>query len=87
VCQLSYYGILCVCAGKLFYDPCRKDPCENIVRAVVGTCKLLPPSDYECECQPRFKWDDVTDSCISSAYEVVASVIVLCTLYSDIYDT
>ena len=46
-------------------DICYKDPCQNIARAVVGTCESDGNADFTCECQERYKWEDVTNSCIS----------------------
>lgn len=46
---------------------CRKDPCENIARAVVGTCEPDGESDFKCQCQLISKWDDYSNSCITTS--------------------
>ena len=50
--------------GKVVADICRKDPCENIARAVVGTCIADGEFDFSCQCQFRNKWNDDTNSCV-----------------------
>ena len=45
-------------------DICQKDPCQNIARALVGTCSPLGDSDFVCLCQATNKWDDESNSCV-----------------------
>jgi hypothetical protein len=66
---------ICECVGRpvsRFSDnPCDKNPCQNIARAMVDTCQPVGHSDFECRCQPPFTWDDDSNSCLLSQYLVV----------------
>ena len=47
-------------------DPCVKDPCQNIAKTVIGTCKRLKSADFACDCQANFFWSNDTNSCEQS---------------------
>jgi hypothetical protein len=42
---------------------CTKDPCQNIARALVGTCQPRSEADFSCDCQAGSLWDDDTNAC------------------------
>jgi hypothetical protein len=44
---------------------CSKDYCENIAKAVVGSCVDIGNADFQCRCQLPFVWDDDKNSCRS----------------------
>ncbi len=49
-------------------DVCSKDPCQNIARAVVGSCQPQGDANFVCRCQHHNKWDDDTNACISGEF-------------------
>jgi hypothetical protein len=60
---LSYEG--------LDIDPCKKDPCQNIAGALIGTCVSIGTVDFSCRCQLPFIWMDDTNSCAHGSYFIV----------------
>jgi hypothetical protein len=44
-------------------DPCRKDPCQNLAGAIVDSCIKVGASDFMCQCQAGFAWNDESNSC------------------------
>jgi hypothetical protein len=56
-----------VFVGGQGISPCRKYPCANIVRAIADSCAKVGLSDFKCECQPNFTWDDDSNSCTAGS--------------------
>ena len=51
-------------------DPCSKDPCTNLARAILGTCRPLGSADFICSCQHSSSWDDETNSCVGKSLSI-----------------
>ena len=56
------FEILGVEQHHKYDNPCEKNPCQNIAKAVVNSCHAIGTADFECMCQ-NSKWDDDTNSC------------------------
>ena len=44
-------------------NPCLKDPCRHIAKAIVNTCKRMQLVDFECSCQHGSTWNYETNAC------------------------
>ena len=44
---------------------CSKDPCQNIAKAIVGSCQMSGQNDFVCACQRAFSWNDDVNMCMS----------------------
>ena len=61
---------MCLYVGRSD-DPCYKNPCKNIARAVVDSCMRLDNTDFVCKCQQHFIWDDDNNDCVQGCYSYV----------------
>jgi hypothetical protein len=61
-------------------NPCQKNPCRNIARAIVNRCVKLSNDDFECRCQRHFHWDDETNACLDEGmlFQTYVAFISLC---------
>lgn len=58
---------------------CYKDPCQNIARAVVGSCQSIGDTDFTCRCQQNYAWNDDSNSCdIHADRDVTGSRNLIC---------
>ena len=51
-----------------FLDPCMKNPCQNIARAFEDSCVAIGETDFLCDCQTSYVWDNDTNSCGESEF-------------------
>ena len=72
VCLLALFSVLLAGHDSIAQsDPCDPDPCSTIPNAVVETCTEIGgscagPSDFFCDCDSGYAWQDDTNTCIPS---------------------
>ena len=44
-------------------DPCDPDPCPVIQDAIADTCTAVGQTDFTCDCDAGFVWEDPSNTC------------------------
>ena len=54
--------------------PCAGDPCAEISHAVKGSCVVEGTTDFTCECDTDYVWNDGNDQCVAEAQGTCADL-------------